>query len=260
MQNSRLSLKSIKGQQKSKKRNVAWKISSVAHARTNIPVKYTGLTVIGRGAQCACGQREVKMAEIDYLFLWDKNKGWWLKIDTIEKLADYYEHILPNRYEGAITLYKDCLFEKNEDESVLEYIMHKPFEERIRIMQTKDFQFMYMAIQKAEKRDNMTFLDGIRAINLEMGESDLRYIREDGAVYFNRVGGKTFSVDYVQFCRRKNLVFPDFKVSDIRVKQQTGGTHYYAYIGDMQVRDRNILKWNTFDEAYKRAYELVTGE
>ena len=115
-------------------------------------------------------------------------------------------------------------------------------------MQTKDFQFMYMAIQKAEKRDNMTFLDGIRAINLEMGESDLRYIREDGAVYFNRVGGKTFSVDYVQFCRRKNLVFPDFKASDIRVKQQTGGTHYYAYIGDMQVRDRDILKWINRDD------------
>ena len=86
MQNSRLSLKSIKGQRKFRKRNVAWRISSVAHARTNIPVKYTGLTVIGRGVRCAYGQREVKMAEIDYLFVWDKNKGWWLKIDTIEKM------------------------------------------------------------------------------------------------------------------------------------------------------------------------------
>ena len=84
--------------------------------------------------------------------------------------------------------------------------------------------------------------------------------RENGAVYFNRVGGKPFSVNHVQFCRRKNLVFPDFKESDIRIKKQTGGTHYYAYIGDMQVRDGDILKWNTFDEAYKRAYELVIGE
>lgn len=259
MQNSRLSLKGTKERQKSREQNVAWKISSVALVLINIPVRYTGLTVIGKGAQCVYGQREdKKMAEIDYLFVWDK--GWWLKINTIEKLADYYEHILPTRYAGAINLYTDILTNKDKNEGVFDYIMRKPIEERIKIMQTKDFQLMYMAIRNAEERDNMTFLDGIRAINLEMGESDLKYIREDGAVYFNRVGGKTFSVNYVQFCRRKNLVFPDFKESDIRVKQQTGGRHYYAYIGDMQVRDGDILKWNTFDEAYKRAYELVTEE
>ena len=253
MQNSRPSLKGTKEQQKSRKQNVAWKISSVAPVLINIPVGYIGLTVIGRGAQCVCGRREgEKMAEIDYLFVWDK--GWWLKIDTIEKLTDYYEHVLPTRYEGAINLYKKILMDKEKSEGVFDYIMRKPIEERIKIMQTKDFQFMYMAIRNAEKRDNMTFLDGIRAINFEMAESDVKYIREDGAVYFNCAGGKTFSVDYVQFCRRKNLVFPDFKESDIRVKKQTGGTHYYAYIGDMQVRDGDILKWN------KRAYELVTEE
>ncbi len=259
MQNSRLSLKGTKEQQKFKRQNVTWEISSAAPVPINIPVRYTELTVIGRGAQYVYGQKEDrKMAEIDYLFVWDK--GWWLKINTIEKLEDYYEHILPTRYEGAINLYRDSLMDKEKNEGVLDYIMRKPIEERIKIMQTKDFQLMYMAIQNAKKKDNMTFLDGIRAISFEMCESDLKDIREDGAVYFNRVGGKTFSVNYVQFCRRKNLIFPDFKESDIRVKQQTGGTHYYAYIGDMQVRDRDVLKWNTFDEAYKRAYEFVTGE
>ena len=101
MQNSRLSLKGTKEQQKFKRQNVTWEISSAAPVPINIPVRYTELTVIGRGAQYVYGQKEDrKMAEIDYLFVWDK--GWWLKINTIEKLEDYYEHILPTRYEGAI--------------------------------------------------------------------------------------------------------------------------------------------------------------
>ena len=38
------------------------------------------------------------------------------------------------------------------------------------------------------------------------------------------------------------------------------GQHYYAYVGDMQVRGGDVLKWNTYDEAYIRACALVGGE
>lgn len=38
------------------------------------------------------------------------------------------------------------------------------------------------------------------------------------------------------------------------------GQHYYAYVGDMQVRDGDVLKWNTYDEASIRACALVGGE
>ena len=54
-----------------------------------------------------------------------------------------------------------------------------------------------------------------------------------------------------QFCRRKSLVFPDFKKSDIRIQKYDCGSHYYAFVGDMQVRDGDRLKWNTYEEAYR---------
>lgn len=200
------------------------------------------------------------MSEKEYLFVWDKDGGWYLKIDSVEALTDYYERTLPGKYEGAINLYREALMEKEEGESVLEYFMRKPAEERIRLTTSKDFMFMYAAILKAEKQEGATFLDGLRFINLEAGGVALKDLRENGAVYFNSVGGKTFQVDYSQFCRRKELVFPCYSESDIRIGRFKGGTHYYAYIGDMQVRDGDILKWNTFDEAYKRACEIVTGE
>lgn len=71
---------------------------------------------------------------------------------------------------------------------------------------------------------------------------------------------KIDSVDYDNFCRRDELIFPNFQISDIRIKQFDKGQHYYAYVGDMQVRDGDVLKWNTYDEAYTRACALVGGE
>ncbi len=60
-----------------------------------------------------------------------------------------------------------------------------------------------------------------------------------------------------QFCRRKSLVFPNFKKSDIRIRKYDYGSHYYAFVGDMQVRDGDKLKWNTYEEAYLNAEKLV---
>lgn len=35
------------------------------------------------------------------------------------------------------------------------------------------------------------------------------------------------------------------------------GCHYYAYIGDMQVKDGNIIKWNTYEEAHRVALAVL---
>lgn len=104
-----------------------------------------------------------------------------------------------------------------------------------------------------------TIIDGFRCLNMEIGMKELNNIKRDGAVYINRVGGSTFSVDYTQFCRRKELIFPDFKKEDIRVRRFEGGCHWYAYIGDMQVRNGTELKWNTKEAAQRAAERIVEG-
>lgn len=192
---------------------------------------------------------------MDYLFVYDN--GWYLKIDDEEKLIDYHKKT-GNRYEGAIMLYKELRGKAKNGQSVMEVVMEKPLEERIKLMSNRDFQYMHAAIIQAEKIEG-TFLDGIRCLIMEMGMNELKDIRENGACYINHVGGKTFNLNYTQFCRRKELVFPDFKIEDIRVKQFSGGKHWYAFVGDMQVRDGDILKWDTEDEAYHKALEIVEG-
>ena len=54
------------------------------------------------------------------------------------------------------------------------------------------------------------------------------------------------------------MIFPTFCRSDIRAEQFKGGKHWYAYIGDMQVRNGDIMKWDTEEEARRAAEKLVT--
>lgn len=179
----------------------------------------------------------------DYLFVFDG--GWWLKIDTIEKLADYHEKVGANKFEEAFRLY----LQEEKPENM-------PLEERIKRANDRNLKYLQAAIMEAEKIGG-SILDGFRCLNLEIGMSQMRHIREHGAVYINRGGGHTFSIEYTQFCRRKEPVFPDFKEKDIRIVKYPYGSHWYAYIGDMQVRNREDMKWNTYDAAKQAAMQLL---
>lgn len=186
---------------------------------------------------------------MEYLFIFDENsKGWWLKIDSIEKLVDYHEKT-GGRFEGAMEMY----LREGHPDDILDKLSLK---ERIKKMQDKDFKRLQAAIMQAE-RGGCTIFDGFRRLNLEIGMGQMRTMEQYGDIYINPVGGYTFNLQYTQFCRRKNLVFPNFKETDIRIKQFEGGEHYYAYVGDMQVRNGNKLKWNSRDEAYSKALELI---
>lgn len=123
-------------------------------------------------------------------------------------------------------------------------------------MQDKDFKILLGAVMQAEKNE-LSILGGFRSLNIEIGLGQMRTMEEYGAIYINCVGGYTFGLNYNQFCRRKELVYPDFKASDIRIKQFQGGEHYYAYVGDIQVRDGEIFKWNSYKEAYDKALEVI---
>lgn len=133
-----------------------------------------------------------------------------------------------------------------------------PMEERIKLMGNRDYKYLQAAIIQARKADG-TILDGFRCLNMEVGKSELQCIKEHGAVFINKVGGHTFSLAYNQFCRRKELIYPDFKMSDIRVIHYQGGLHWYAFVGDMQVRNGEKCKWNTSGEAKRAAEIIVSG-
>lgn len=185
---------------------------------------------------------------IEYLFVFDGS--WWLKITELEQIIDYHKQT-ENRYEGAINLHMRMKQEGMRIEDL-------PTEERIKMIGDKDFQLMQAAIIKARQVEG-SILDGFRCLNMEMGMAELDTIKKYGAVYINKAGGHTHGIEYSQFCRRKFLVFPDYKKEEIRVRQFNGGRHWYAYIEDIQVRNGDELKWDTKEEAQAAAETMITA-
>lgn len=189
---------------------------------------------------------------IEYLFIYD-GEMWWLKLTEAEQIIDYHKKTA-SRYEGAINLYMKLKKDGKDWHNMLDDV---PLQERIKLMENKDFKYIQCAIIKAQQVEGNIF-DGFRCLNMEIGAAELETIREHGAVFINSAGGHTWGIETVQFCRRKQLIFPSFKREEIRVKQFRGGQHWYAYIGDMQIRDGDQLKWNTKAAAQAAAEAMVT--
>ena len=131
-------------------------------------------------------------------------------------------------------------------------------EERIKAEQSGDrnYKLLQAGMIMAQKC-NTTLYGAFKSLQVEFGMALHQDVMENGEIFVNPVGRKTFSLDYDQFVWRSHLAFPDYSVNDIRIKQFEGGTHFYAYLGDAQLRDGEKLKWNTYGEAYDFAAAVV---
>lgn len=187
---------------------------------------------------------------MEYLFVF-ANGGWWLKLDSIEKLTDYHQKTGTGKFENALLMYLN----EGSPEEILEKLS---LEGRIEKMNNRDFKYLQGAVMQAEKNHG-SIIDGFRWLNMEIGMNQMEDIRKYGAVYLNSVGGHTFLLNYTQFCRRKELVFPNYSKKDIRIKRFEGGFHYYAHIGDLEVRDGERMKWDNYEDAYAMALSILEG-
>lgn len=98
-----------------------------------------------------------------------------------------------------------------------------------------------------------SMMESMREVSEEM-------LDEGYTIYVNKVGGYHFDKNkpHKNFCHKKDFVFPILKKEDIKIKQWDGGQHYYAYIGNFQIRDGNTLKWDTREEAEAVVEEYFT--
>ena len=96
-----------------------------------------------------------------------------------------------------------------------------------------------------------------------VAEQQMEEIRECGAIYVNRAGGyhgyykkaKEYAV-----VKSDKLIFPDYRKNDIKITKFPYGNHYYAKVGSTEVRDGDVIKWNTYEEAYRQAEKYLCSE
>ena len=183
------------------------------------------------------------MAESKYKFVQIDNRGWWLKIDNCDTLCEYIKETFGVR-KGKV--FEDFVNHYNREDGTLS---HAEYAETQGVL-------IYA------RNLNSTFPRALTLLYEEVGLNMLHDIQDNGQIWVNSKGGynSVFNEDMeTQTIWRSELVFPEYKRDDIRIKQFQGGTHWYAYIGDLQVKtnDGQTLKWNTYEEAYKHAQSVL---
>lgn len=181
-----------------------------------------------------------------------KNQGWWLKISSPEELERYLGAVNPTRFGKAFENYfmgKDWDEFKRPARRIA--LDHSPYRE--------EAPLTYAVCLHAAK-NNQNICTGILSFETMTALQQLDKIKQYGCIFINHVGG--YHADYdgqhqYDFIRKDELVFPDFKKSEIKIEKFPNGTHYYAYIDNNQVRDGDTLKWDTYQDAYEHALAYI---
>lgn len=178
------------------------------------------------------------------------NQGWWLKISSIDELCDYYALTLPTRNGNA---FENYMYGKewNSYHPSVKNDSHCPHRKEAALTD---------AVVRYGSERNLGIIQALNAFTTMVAEQQMNEIRESGAIYVNAIGG------YHGYCaedkeyavvKREKLVYPEFEKKDIKIEKFPYGAHYYAYVGDVQVKDGDTLKWNTYEEARRQAEMYV---
>lgn len=161
------------------------------------------------------------------------NQGWWLKISKLSELEEYIGNV------GS----------KIVARGLCNYLEYKSGREHLNELGA--------AIRMLALHNNTDVYKSAFDIQSSVIRSQVDALSNGEVIYINSAGGWHAGGEYSDFVHKETLIFPDFTKDNIRVKKFDGGRHYYAYVGNVQVRDGDVLKWNTFDEAYKQALKYV---
>ena len=162
-------------------------------------------------------------------------KAWMLVIDSIEKLNDYMDMVWDIRWKD------------------LEYDIARL---REKLHPTSDIIDICYVLARAKGTNVLQEFWALRETQVK----DMTHLILEGkTLYINTAGGYTPNMENVtNRYNSEKLRWPVFGEDDIRIKQWPGGTHYYAYIGPVQVKIGDTLKWSSESDARTAAMAYVT--
>ena len=170
------------------------------------------------------------------------NQGWWLKISSIEELNKYINNVESPMVKGFKS-YLHCREFASPEYSgpLLPHVNREGY-----------FLGLYASNRQISP------ICAIEEIENKKYKTQVQYLLKGYNIYFNRNGCWHFGInDFDSWYDSENLVFPEFNKDQIRIEQFPMGKHFYAYIGNMQVRDGDTFKWDTYEEAYNQALSFL---
>lgn len=171
-----------------------------------------------------------------YGFVFNGN-AWFLEIKDLETLNAYLEMAWSIRHD-----------ELERDRERISKKLH-PSSDIIGICETF-----------ANMRGTGTELE-FKALKARQTADMTRMIGDGLTLYVSPRGGYCMSLNGIENrCTQEDLQWPVFSEEDIRIKQWPDGTHWYAYIGPVQVKDGEIQKWGSESDARMAARRYVNSK
>ena len=165
------------------------------------------------------------------------NGCWWVVISDIEQFLEYKTRT-DSKYGHAIV--KGVCGDENP------------------------YQKLYDVAQLIAQRNNTSVVQGMNTLATRLYGTQFDAISSGHTLWFNDKGGYNYGLDKQKIATvyRERLIFPNYTKKDIRIsKWSDGGVHYYAKVGEIEVKETVSgevrMKWNTYEEAYQKALEYL---
>jgi hypothetical protein len=162
--------------------------------------------------------------------------GWWLRIETPEELEQYLNQTDENRFGGAMMQVAYRRMENSNSE-------YSGIAEQLDIL------------NQLRGEDLLTTTGSFR---LECHRTYWRNLSDRGFVNINPNGGcNSTNWPMLIVVKRDKLIFPTFSRKDVVIKTWEMGEkkfdvarsnykyHWYAYVGDVRLKDGEVEKWNS---------------
>lgn len=176
------------------------------------------------------------------------SQGWWLKISTIEELQDYYDKTqLGSQLSKGFRSVINCR----------EFVSRRELESGQSIPLKPHVNTPGLAIGLYAVNRNISPVQATLDIGNMKYQAQLTEILNGRPIYINNMGGWHCGGSYSDYLDFDKLIFPSATKNKIKIERFDLGQHYYAFIDNVQVRDGDKLKWDTYEEAYNYAYNLL---
>lgn len=124
--------------------------------------------------------------------------------------------------------------------------------------------FASLVAMKCELNDQPYFIQAVLMEN-ELFQNRLQYLKEDGVVYLlpslTVFGYSPKLHQIIEAVDSEKLIYPDEvipTINDVKFLMWSGGKHWYAKIGKVDIVDKfGNQKWDTKEEAERAAIEYI---
>jgi hypothetical protein len=163
---------------------------------------------------------------------------WMMVIESLDELTDFHQKSMAAKICGVWANIFDVQQGKAHFDNKLSFLI--------------DLE----ACTEESKGRQHSLIDLTATVLGKIWEAKAKAILDCGKIYINKNGGffaHSEDIVVLEEFISDNYLFPEYTEKDIKVKQWTDGTHWYAYVGDIQVEIDGENKWDTEERAKSRA-------